>query len=200
MPNVLSITAPIFLLIGLGYAAVRLSWLGQSETRALGAFVLRFALPVLIFKALSSRPLAEIADARLLAAYAAASALCFAATFAWFARVGRSVAACRALGGAASNSGFVGLPIASLLVGPKAAIALALCFLVENVMTIPLGLLLAESASGEARWLPLASRLARNPLLIAMGLGVAASLDGLAPPAPLARALDLLAAAAPPPR
>ena len=197
MLNVLGVTAPIFLLIGLGYGAVRAQALGVADTRALGLFVLRFAMPALIFKALSSRPLGEIADARLLACYAAASALSFGMTYALYARAGRRVAACRALGAAAPNSGFVGFPIASLLIGPKAAVALALCLIVENALTIPLGLALAESASGEARFLPLASRLARNPLLIAIALGLSASLAGLALPSPLARVIDLLAAAAP---
>jgi predicted permease len=197
MLNVLGVTAPIFLIVALGFAAVRLEWIGASDSRALGGFVLRFAMPALIFKALSSRPLAEIADARLLAAYAAASLISFAAVFALFARGGQARAACRALGGAAPNSGFVGFPIASLLVGPKAAIALALCLMVENLMTIPLALTLAESGSGKGDAAALALRLAKNPLLIAIALGVAASLCGLTLPAPLARAVDLLALAAP---
>jgi predicted permease len=197
VPNVLAVTSPIFLIIALGYLAARVEWLGPNETRALGVFVLRFAMPALIFKALASRPLGEIADARLIAAYAGASALCFATLFALFARRGRAVGAMRALAGAAPNSGFVGFPVASLLIGPKAAIGLALCLIVENAMTIPLGLALAESGSGDAKFGPLVGRLARNPLLIAIALGLAASLVGLTPPAPIARAIDLLAAAAP---
>ena len=193
--SVLSVTAPIFLLVALGFLAARLDWMSPTDSRALGGFVLRFAMPALIFKALSSRPLAEIADWRLLASYAAASLLSFAAVFALFARGGQVRAACRALGGASPNSGFVGFPIASLLVGPKAAIALALCFLVENLMTIPLALTLAESrGTGPAALL---GRLARNPLLVAIALGVAASLAGLTLPAPVARAVDLLALSAP---
>jgi len=193
--SVLGVTAPIFLIIALGFAAVRFEWLSQTESRALGAFVLRFAMPAQIFKALSSRPLAEIADARLLGAYLAASLICFAAVFALYARGGRARAAMRALGGSSPNSGFVGFPIASLLIGPKAAIALALCLIVENLVTIPMALALAESSGLSQRALGL--RLAKNPLLIAIALGVAASLIGLALPAPLARAVDLLAAAAP---
>ena len=195
MLNVLSVTTPIFLLIAVGFVATRAGWLGQDETRALGAFVLRFAMPALIFKALASRPLAEVADISLIAAYAGASALTFAVLFALFARGGRRRAACLALGGAAPNSGFVGFPIASLLIGPKAAIALSLCLIVENVLTIPLGITLAES--GDAKFRPLVARLARNPLLIAIALGLAASLIGLHPPTPVARAIDVLAASAP---
>ena len=195
--SVLSVTAPIFLIVALGFAAVRIGWIGPSDARALGGFVLRFAMPALIFKALSSRPLAEIADIRLLASYAAASLIAFAAVFALFARGGRVRAAMRALGGSSPNSGFVGFPIASLLIGPKAAIAMALCFLVENAVTIPLALTLAESGSGKSNAAALVLRLAKNPLLIGIALGVAASLSGLTLPSPLARAVDLLALAAP---
>ncbi|MDE3174968.1 MAG: AEC family transporter [Pseudomonadota bacterium] len=197
--TVLSVTAPIFLVIALGFLAVRSGLIGDSDVRALGGFVLRVAMPALIFNALSRRPLAEIADARLIGAYAGASLIAFALLFALFARGGRARAACRALGGAAPNSGFVGFPIATLLIGPKATIALALCLIVENVMTIPLALVLAESGSSGRKLTvrELVVRLARNPLMIAIALGAAASLAGLAPPAPIGRAIDLLAAAAP---
>ncbi len=196
MLNVLSVTSPIFLVIALGFLAVRVGLLGPTDARALGGFVLRVAMPAVIFNALSRRPLAEIADARLLGAYAAASLIAFGVLFA---RGERARAAMRALGGAAPNSGFVGFPIAALLVGPKATIALALCLIVENVVTIPLALALAESGTAERKTGPreLIGRLARNPLMIAIALGLIASLAGLAPPAPVARAIDLLAAAAP---
>jgi predicted permease len=199
MLSVLAITSPIFLLIALGYAAVRLEFFQPADARALGGFVLRLAMPALIFKSLSSRPIAEIADARYLAAYAGASLLSFAAVYAIFARGGSRRAATRALGGAAPNSGFVGFPMASLFVGPKAALALALCLIVENMVTLPLGLALAEHGDDARRQTPLMvlGRLARNPLLIAIALGVAASLAGFALPAPMARAVDMLAGAAP---
>ena len=148
--NVLSVTTPIFLIIALGFFATRAEWISQSETRALGAFVLRFAMPALIFKALASRPLAEIADIRLIAAYAGASLISFALVFALYAGGERRRAAMRALGGSAPNSGFVGYPVASLLIGPQAAVGLAMCMIVENIMTLPLGLTLAESGGGGA--------------------------------------------------
>ena len=74
---------------------------------------------------------------------------------------------------------------------------MALCFLVENAVTIPLALTLAESGSGKSNAAALVLRLAKNPLLIGIALGVAASLSGLTLPSPLARAVDLLALAAP---
>ena len=193
MLNVLGVTAPVFLLIGLGYVAVRAGWLGEG-TRALGDFVLRLAMPALIFRALASRPLAEVVDVGLLASYAGASLIAFFATYALYARQGGARAACRALGGAAPNSGFVGFPLAILLVGPKASVALALCLVVENALTIPLGLALAERGRPGP---PPFARLLRNPLVIAIVVGLVAAATSLALPAPLARVVDLLANAAP---
>jgi malonate transporter len=195
---VLSITSPIFLLIALGFLVARAGFFGPMEVRALGGFVLRFAMPALIFKALASRPIGEIADVRYLAAYAGASLLCFVLVYALFWREAGARPAMRALGGSSPNSGFVGFPTAALLVGPKAALALAICMTVENLVTIPLGLALAERGAGEhTRLSSIGLRLARNPLLIAIVAGALASLVGLALPTPLARAIDILAAAAP---
>ena len=47
--NILTVTTPIYLLIGLGYLAVRVGWFSRTDMRVLGQFVLRFALPALLF-------------------------------------------------------------------------------------------------------------------------------------------------------
>jgi predicted permease len=82
MLDVVSITLPIFILISLGFAS---TWQGvttPADIRALGAFVIRFALPALIFKSLSQRPFAEIVNADYLIAYTVGSAVVFASMFA----------------------------------------------------------------------------------------------------------------------
>ena len=67
--NILTVTTPIYLLIGLGYIAVRAGWLARTDMRVLGQFVLRFALPALLFTMLARRSVVEIFDARFLLAY-----------------------------------------------------------------------------------------------------------------------------------
>lgn len=69
MLDILAITAPIFLLIGLGCAAVRSSYFAAGSLAALGQFVLRLALPTLLFRAVSQRTLAEVFELRFLAAF-----------------------------------------------------------------------------------------------------------------------------------
>lgn len=199
MLPILSVTLPIFLLIGLGFAAVRLGAMGPSESRALGPFVLRFALPALVFRALAQRPFAEIAHFDFLGVYALASLAIFGLTFALAFRGRRdlSASAIQALGSSSSNSGFVGYPVLLLSLGQAtASVALALAMVVENLLIIPLALTLAESGArragrGVAR--DVAVRLATNPLLPGILAGALVSLSGLHLPDALARPVDLLA-------
>ena len=203
MLEVLSVTLPIFILIAAGFVATRFGATTAAEIQALGTFVIRFALPALIFNSLAQRPFAEVANARYLAAYAVGSIAVFTAMFALARGLqpgDRARHAIQALGSSCSNSGFVGYPVALLFVGPRAAVAVALTMVVENVVVMPLALALAESGRHGGKRSSAASgrlvgRLARNPLIIAIVLGAATSFAGVALPTPLARAVNMLATA-----
>jgi len=150
VPDILAITAPIFLLIGLGSVAVRLDLYPGAALHALGGFIVNFSLPALLFKSLAQRSIAEVMNPRYLAAYAGGSLVALAAGLAWarWARKQRmAAAAMTGMGMSCANSAFVGLPVALQVVGPVAAVALALTMMVENFLMIPLCLALADSAS-----------------------------------------------------
>jgi malonate transporter and related proteins len=205
MLNVLAITSPVFLLIGLGYAAVRMGLIEKTAMRPLGAFVITFALPALIFKSLAQRPIAEIASAGYLAAYGGGSLIAYSLLFALARRQGKALtpAAIHALGGAISNSAFIGYPLVTLALGPVAAVSMALNMIIENLVMMPLALTLAESGTnGGGRLRDVISgtalRLVKNPLIISICAGTALSLLGVPPSGPFAKALDLLAAASAP--
>jgi predicted permease len=78
---VASIVGPIFALIVLGFLAARSGYLDAGHIRALGAFVLRVAMPALIFGALAGAPLGATLYPGCLAVYGAASVLVFAAGY-----------------------------------------------------------------------------------------------------------------------
>jgi predicted permease len=199
MPAILAVTVPIYLLIALGYVAGRWGWFAAAEMRALGRFVLQLALPTLVFQALAQRKFSEILNGSYLLAYALGSLLVMGG--AWFVarRVkgrGPASSAFYAMGSGFSNSSFVGYPIVMQILGSSAAVGLALCMLVENIVLLPLTLALAESASGShAALRQTFARLARNPLIIAIVAGLVVSLSGLVIPAPMAKAVSLLAGA-----
>jgi len=204
--QILNITAPIFLLILIGYGAVRAGILAKENVRYLGVYTLNFALPALVFKALAQRPLVEVLNGSYLLIYRGASILSFVAIYSlsrWaFGRPG-SVAGLQGMGAAASNSGFIGYPVAAMVVGPTAVVAMALNMIVENGIIIPLAIALAEAGLGQGRgfravWWGAARTLVRNPLIIAIAAGMALSLTGLALPGPVAKAIDMMAVAAAP--
>lgn len=201
MLDILAVTGPIFLLIALGFVAVRLEAVAKSGIQALGAFVINLALPALLFRTLAVRPFAEVLDMGFLLAYALASLGMLAAGIAYGAVLrGRDLptGTLIGVGMAFSNSGFIGYPILLQLLGPTAGVTLALAMTVENLVLLPLFLALAESgqAGGRrpARILgETLLRLLKSPLILAILAGAACGALGLVLPAPLARAVDLLA-------
>ena len=77
MLNVLAISGPIFFIIFLGFVAVKAHLLRSEHARGLGAFVIHFALPALLFKALAHRPAAQLLDLTLVTRYGAGSVMVF---------------------------------------------------------------------------------------------------------------------------
>ena len=203
MRQTLFVTAPIYLVITLGYLAVRMDVLAKSDLRGLGLFVVNFALPALIFTALTQRPLREILDVRYLLDYAFASILVLGVAFAWARwRRHQSVpwSVLSGMGMSCSNSGFVGYPIAAQVVGAEsAAVALALCMIVENLLMIPLVLVVADSeAQAGERWTRVLGRslmdVLRKPLLLAIIAGVGMQALQISLFEPLTRTVRLLGA------
>lgn len=205
MLAVLSITAPIFILIGLGFFSARIALVNRDQVRGMGTFVIYFALPSLVFKALAERSLSEVLNGPYLAAYAMASLSLFGIGLLLARRwrgLGLSSSAILAMGMAVPNSGFVGYPIAVMVIGPTAALAMALGMLVENLLMIPLALAIAEAGRQDGQgWTVVretALRLLRNPLIIAIVLGLGMSLLELRLPVVPARVIEMLAAASAP--
>lgn len=204
--HILAITTPIFLLMGAGYIAVLTSVISTSQIQGIGTFVIYCALPALIISALAQRPLSEIFNQGYLLAYGLASLVIFlAALFIAYRLQHKPLngSALYALGMSASNSGFIGYPVAALVIGPPAVIALALNMLVENLLIIPLALALAEVSMQRGGSFAVVLghtmiRLAKNPILIAIVVGAGISLSGLGLPGPVLRSIDMLAAASAP--
>ncbi len=203
MISLLSITLPIFLLIGLGFAAARIGAVSGRFIDDFGQFVLNFALPALVFHALLSQDLRQTFDATYVFVYGSSSLAVFVIVLTLFRFVlGRSLAhaAIASLGGAAANSGFIGFPVATLAFGAPALTALPLSMLVEVVLIIPLALGLAEAGrtggrSPGAIALDAILRLARMPLMVAIVVGIVLSILGVGLPAPVDTAVGMLSSA-----
>ncbi|WP_163575176.1 AEC family transporter [Halomonas faecis] len=206
MLDILAITTPIFLLIAIGYLAIAGRIITREQVQGVGIFVMYCALPALVIRALTQNPLEEVFTPQYLLAYGLGSLAVFGLglllTLAWQ-RQPLSNGAIQALGMAAANSGFIGYPVAAMVLGSPAAVFLALNMLIENLLIIPAALILAElgnqSGAGLAETLrQTARRLGRNPVLIGLLIGVVIAVSGVPVPGPLARTIDMLASAAGP--
>lgn len=206
MLAVLGITAPIFILIAIGFVACRFGIISRDQAGGMGRFVITFALPALVIRALLERPLADVIDWYYLLAYGLGSLLVFGLGYA-FARFVRkdslSGSALTGLGVSVSNSGFVGYPILVMAVGAPAGVALALGMMIENLLMIPLALTLAElgrqNEGGIGRALRgTAYNLIRHPVLIAITAALTMALLELHPPPVMMKVIDMLATASAP--
>ncbi|MBD8050548.1 AEC family transporter [Limnohabitans radicicola] len=201
--DILGITGPIYLAIALGYVATRRGLFTQADMPVFGRFTIQIALPALLFNALSQRSVSEIFNLQYLGAYAAGSMLVMGCGLWWARKVqghSWSYSSMMAMGMSCPNSGFVGYPIMLLTLGPVAGVALALNMIVENLFLIPLLLALADRDGSEARhaWGVLGQTLMgllKNPMIWGIVGGFAWSLSGWQLPAPLARSVNLFAAA-----
>ncbi|NLZ16274.1 MAG: AEC family transporter [Desulfobulbaceae bacterium] len=207
MLTILAITGPIFALIGLGFVCVRMGLFQRGDMRILGSFVINIALPALIVSALSRRTPAEILRGDYLLACAGGALLAFSLTLLWFFYVrGCSFqeSAVTAMGSSLSNSAYMGMPIVVQVVGPVASVALALNMVVENILILPLALVLADMAGGQrqrsalTRLRDVASSLAKNPIILSIFLGLSLATLQVPLPKVLEKPVDMLALAAAP--
>ena len=83
MLQTLAVTGPIYIVIALGFVAGQFGVFSKPDMRVLGTFVVRFALPALVFTALSQRPVSEILNLRYMLDYAIGSLFVMLVAFAW---------------------------------------------------------------------------------------------------------------------
>jgi len=199
---ILTITFPIFALIGVGYGAVRAGWFAPGDMKVLGKYVLNIALPALLFNAVASRELEDVLNLGYLVVFALGGLLTVAVVFLWFTLQGTGPArrAVAVMGSSCPNSGFVGYPVMLLVFPDLAGIVLALNMVVENVLLIPLSLMLLEASrdrQGKSLLRIAAGILLgvlRRPMVIGLLLGVAVMLSGLPVPLMITRLMDVLVA------
>lgn len=204
MLQVLGITFPIFAAIAIGYGVTARGLFSPADMRVLGKYVLNIAFPALLFNAVASRDLAEILHPGYLAAIALGGLATMALTFAALTALGTGPArrAIAVLGVSMPNSAYIGYPVMLLALPDFAGQILALNFLVENFLILPIGLALLElSRPHEGRGLlailgHILWQVLSKPFVIALILGLVVSLIGLPIPEPLSRLFGLLAASA----
>lgn len=205
MQAVLDAAVPIFALILAGYGAGWAKLFDITATDTLNRFAFYFALPALIFLAMTKVTPDQLSELGFAAAFGFGIALTYGIGFLLSRARGKRFADANldALDGAYGNTGFMGIPLCLLVLGQQSMPAAVIGTLFTACVLFLFGLVMIEAGlqkgthtAGMARKVALA--LIRNPLFIAPIAGLAFGLTGIPLAAPVDRFASLLGAAASP--
>ena len=175
----IDIVLPLTLLLALGYSCIRFGFLSSAVVPQLSQFVIKVSLPAFLLGALSSKNLYEIWQPIYIAAYALGSVVIFALAVCYvksYRQQDLTTASVLAMGAAMSNTGFIGSAVLTLLLNQHAAVYLSLTLMIENLCIVALMLILAEGAkqqhSGLSLYLNTLMKLLKNPVILAIVLGM----------------------------
>ena len=204
MGDVAATVLPVFLVIGIGYLAAWRGILSAEGVDGLMKFAQGIAIPVLLFRAISTLDLARVMDLPLLGSFYAAALIAFAvgllgARF-LFSRPWEDAVAIGFVG-LFSNSLLLGLPITERAYGAEALAGNFAIIALHGPLLYTVGITameLARAGGAAPRTIPakVLRALSGNPLIIGIGSGLALNLTGLTLPETIASGLDLIARAA----
>lgn len=202
MLAIVSVTAPIFMLIAMGYAAIRWRILPYEIIPGLGRFVLYFAMPGLILHTLSSMKIEEVIDVNFIIAYGVGSLLMLTIGLLISLAIFKNepvLASLKAMGMSISNTPYFGFPVLLQVVGGVAGQAFSMALLVETLLIIPLSMALLEFSTSRSSGMSMRrvliavhKRMLRNPLLIAIVTGMLISALNIKLPNAVSITLEML--------
>ena len=207
MLDILNITAPIFIIIALGYLCVRIKAIDPKHAKGMGSMVLNIALPALMFNAIAGTPFTEVILPHYLITYALGSVAAFMIGIVLTKVIWRQDNVSAALNSTAlsfSNSAFIGYAVVSMVIGPsKAATYLSMGVIIENLIILPMLFIIADTNPASNKSLTgillgIGKNLSRNPLIIALVVSVTFSIFSFPIPQVVAQTAKILTGAAAP--
>lgn len=205
MPTTLSAIFPVFFLIFAGWFARRFNILAHSTPGELNGFVVRFALPALLFDIVSHARWSDIWQPGFILVFGLGTAIIF--SIAAIVRYRRSgdlgASAIEGLNAGYANTGFIGLPLSVALFGRQAMVPVMVATILTACLLFGVAIAMIEMArfSGQrkGRLLPkVVSSTLSNPIIFAPALGAIFNMLGARLPAPIEVPIKMLALTASP--
>jgi malonate transporter len=208
MLQIITIVAPLFGMIGLGFLAIKTGYISRDTGKYLAEFAVKLAMPALLFRAMLSIGDMPGSPILLVAAYFAACAcvwiLASLSTWALLRRP-QTDAASIAMGSTFSNSVMLGVPLALSAFGPESAAPAALLISLDTPLLWIAATLHLEAFRQDREGSAMKAiggivlSLLKNPIVMALIAGSACRLAGITTLPPLLdKSMELLANAAVP--
>lgn len=203
---VFQVILPILILLLMGYVCVLIKLVTPEQIKALSAFVIKISLPAFLIHSLANKNLQDIWHPAYFIAYGGGSLILFFLAFILYRKYFKNSlthSAVIAMGASMSNTGFMGTAILTMLIGNHAAIYISLTLIIENLLIVALMLILAEAGLHQQQnLLPLLKQtflnLLKNPVIIAILVGMGCILLDINLPTMLDQSLELLGRTASP--
>jgi len=200
--NAVTIIVPIFGIILIGWAAALAGLLSERVSDGLSEYVFAIAVPALIIGTLTRPGLeGEIAWSYWFSYFGGAAIAWAAGSLIALRRagIGRQGAVLHGFAASQSNTIFVGVPMILQAYGDEGAFPLFLLLAVHLPLMMGVATFLIEAESGRSLWqrlVGLARVLFKNPIFVALLIGMAMKLLRISPAGPAKSILDAFAATA----
>lgn len=183
MLELIKVIMPVFGIIFLGFLAVSSKLMGKDQLKSLGMYVIKIALPCILIVNISAQKMSDLWQPQYLLSYGLVSFALFSFLLWLYQRKFNqplNQAAVLAMGGSMSNTGFIGGATLHLILGPSAAVYFAMTFIIENFIVFLMFLVCLEMHSQKQTKLmkmivPTLHNIFKNPIIIALCLGVGLS-------------------------
>ena len=205
MTALIDVILPVFLVLGFGYVAAWRGLFSESAVDGLMRFATNFAVPCLLFTAISRIDLAADFSLPLMFSFYIGALSGFAVAFLGAKYVfHRPIEDCISFGfaGFFSNSLLLGLPITERAYGADALTGNYAIISIHAPMLYAFGIILMETARsrgsgfGVALILRVLKSIFTNPLVIGILLGFVVNIGKIPMPGPLTAAIDMMVRAA----
>jgi len=204
MLSALIVVFPVFALIFTGWLVRRLGVLGPQSTSELNRFVVYLALPVLLFDIIAHAGWGDIWKPGFIAVFGLSSLAMFAlAVVLRYRKRHLADAAIDGLNAGYANTGFMGFPLALLVLGHDALGPTTIACIITVCVVFAVAIVLIEiglQPEGKPHLVALkvGGSLIRNPLLVAPALGALVPITGVTIPEMLDHFIKLLGGTAAP--
>jgi malonate transporter and related proteins len=202
MDGALGIVLPIFLVIGLGFAASAARVLGERTADGLSDYVFVVAIPILLFRTLATAPLPDVQPWAYWLAYFAALSVVWMAMAAIASRIFGIAGPEKVIMGfsaAQANTVFIGIPLILRAYGDAATVPIFMLLAVHLPLTMAVATLLVErDGNAQGLWRGMARKLASHPIIVGILAGAMYRLSGLPMPDIASSSLKIVADTAAP--
>jgi len=203
------IVAPVFALIAAGYAAVLFRFVSEGAHKGISEFAFSIAIPALLFRTIVVSEFPDVSPWRMWGAYYGALAITWTAALLISAllrerREDREDGVVFAIGSVYGNIVMLGIPLVLSALGNEAAGPMSLILSVNTPLLWLCGILQMELVSRRRTGpvlsviRPILTDLAKNPLMLGIGFGVAWRFTGLGLNPVVDKTIELLAQAGSP--